>query len=111
MSDCDDMDKVLERLHALYPQADMVLTLGGDGVQFKSAAEELRIAALSVAVVDTTAAGDTFIGYYLASVIDGMDKQAALKRACCAAAIAVGKAGAMGSVPDPATVDALFVQA
>lgn len=104
----DHTDAVLETLHQRYPEAEIVLTLGSKGVLFKSTQEQLQIQAQQVAVVDTTAAGDTFIGYYLASLIDGLSTSAALERACCAAALAVSKAGAMESVPAPAEVERLF---
>ena len=59
----------------------------------------LTVAAKKVEVVDTTAAGDTFIGYYLASVAQGMDVQSALERANAAAAITVTRLGAVSAIP------------
>jgi len=56
--------------------------------------------------VDTTAAGDTFTGYYLAALAAGLPEEAALRRACAAAAIAVTRPGAAPSVPTAAEVDA-----
>ena len=50
-------------------------------------------------VLDTTAAGDTFIGYFLASRIDGYDIQKALFFASRASGIAVSRKGAMESIP------------
>ena len=49
--------------------------------------------------MDTTAAGDTFIGYFLASRIDGYDIQKALFFASRASGIAVSRKGAMESIP------------
>ena len=49
--------------------------------------------------VDTTAAGDTFTGYYLASVIKGQTVEDALRIAARAAAMAVSRAGAIPSIP------------
>ncbi len=108
LSEALEMEEVLENLHKQYPQADIVLTLGGDGVLFKSADERIQVPANKVEVVDTTAAGDTFIGYFIASRINGMNAEQSLKRACAAAGIAVGRAGALESVPNPEEVDALL---
>ena len=103
-----DPETLTAQLLAQFPNAELVMTLGGDGVLFKSASELIRVPARPVQVVDTTAAGDTFIGYYAASLIDGMERRAALERACCAAGIAVSQAGAMTSVPSPEAVAAVL---
>jgi len=50
-------------------------------------------------VVDTTAAGDTFIGYYLASIARGCSIRQALQYASKAAGLAVSRPGAMASIP------------
>ena len=65
--------------------------IGEAGAQF--------VAAKKVEVVDTTAAGDTFIGYYLASMAQGMDVRSALERANAAAAITVTRLGAVSAIP------------
>ena len=49
--------------------------------------------------VDTTAAGDTFTGYFISSVIDGMPVQEGLDMAAKASAIAVSRPGATASIP------------
>ena len=55
--------------------------------------------------VDSTAAGDTFIGYFLAAVMSDSPAEEALKRASKAAAICVSKEGAMDSIPMDDEVD------
>ena len=50
-------------------------------------------------VVDTTAAGDTFTGYFISSVIDGMPVSEGLSLAAKASAIAVSREGATASIP------------
>ena len=52
-----------------------------------------------VKTVDTTAAGDTFTGYFISSIIDGMPVQDGLKLAAKASAIAVSRPGATASIP------------
>lgn len=48
---------------------------------------------------DTTAAGDTFTGYYLAEKMSGKRPEDCLKIACAAAALAVTRKGAAPSIP------------
>jgi ribokinase len=50
--------------------------------------------------VDTTAAGDTFIGYFAASLIQGLSPEACLTFACKAAALSVTRKGAADSIPN-----------
>jgi ribokinase len=64
--------------------------------------------ALEVEAVDTTGAGDTFVGYYLASIMEGLDDQLALQRSCAAAALSVTKQGATPSIPLSNEVDTLL---
>ena len=52
-----------------------------------------------VKAVDTTAAGDTFTGYFLASVIEGRSIPEALRTAALASSIAVSRPGASSSIP------------
>ena len=52
-----------------------------------------------VKAVDTTAAGDTFTGYFIAATIDGRSVQEALKMAAKASSIAVSRPGAAPSIP------------
>ena len=87
----------MDKLSTLCP--NIILTLGGDGVRYIGESGALTVAAKKVEVVDTTAAGDTFIGYYLASVAQGMDVQSALERANAAAAITVTRLGAVSAIP------------
>ena len=65
---------------------------------------------MRVKAVDTTAAGDTFTGYYLASVMEGKTTAQAMKEAACAAALAVSKKGASSSVPWRRDVERILIQ-
>ena len=60
--------------------------------------------ACSVEAVDTTAAGDTFIGFFLRGILDGCSQEETLKLATVASAIAVTRPGAADSVPSYAEV-------
>ncbi len=97
LSGMNDLQQALDKLSTLCP--NIILTLGGDGVRYIGQAGQHTVAAKKVEVVDTTAAGDTFIGYYLASIADGMDVRAALERANAAAAITVTRPGAVSAIP------------
>lgn len=91
--------RILAALKALYPRAGVVLTLGGDGAYCMAGDETLFQPAFPVEPVDTTAAGDTFTGYFIAGISRGEDLPAVMKRAARAAAIAVSRPGAADSIP------------
>lgn len=91
--------RILAALKALYPKAGVVLTLGGDGAYCMAGDETIFQPAFPVEPVDTTAAGDTFTGYFVAGISRGEDLPTVMKRAAKAAAIAVSRPGAADSVP------------
>ena len=82
-----------------FPKAAVVLTLGSKGVRYADDREILSVPAIAVNAVDTTAAGDTFIGYFLAERLLDRDVKTALSTACKAAAICVTRPGAAVSIP------------
>ena len=93
-------DRILERARALYPSVGVVLTLGSAGAVCSLPGEAVvRQPAYRVNAVDTTAAGDTFTGYFLASWAAGETLPVCLKRAAAASAISVGRPGASPSIP------------
>ena len=94
-----DAGAVLEAMRRCYPAAAVVLTLGSRGAAYADADQTLTVPAETVTAVDTTAAGDTFIGYFLAELMQGHGPQAALQCACKAAAICVTRPGAADSIP------------
>ncbi len=95
-----DYALALEKLINLYPQTDIILTLGKDGVMHGKKGEEVtRFGTWDVPIIDTTAAGDTFIGYYLNSILQNLSVKEALKRSSSAANIAITRKGAMQSIP------------
>jgi len=103
-----DPDKILDKLTELYPHAQIVLTLGGDGSIYCGKGERIRQEVYKVKAVDTTAAGDTFTGFFFAAVADGVPAAEALRRASKASSISVTRPGAAASIPTLAEVlDAL----
>lgn len=100
-------DHILEQMRAMYPKAGIVLTLGRNGVIYRDAAGALNSHGIyEVPVVDTTAAGDTFTGYFIAAITEGLPAAQALKLASAASAIAVSRPGATASIPMRSEVEA-----
>ena len=89
----EDMASALSKAHDL----TTIVTLGSDGALATSGDEIIRVPALPVTAVDTTGAGDAFIGTLVAAMADGLPLEAAMKRACIGAALACTKPGAMPS--------------
>ena len=77
----------------------MVLTLGKEGCIYADENDVISCPAFQVEAVDTTAAGDTFAGYFAAALAEEMDIQSALRRASAASALAVSSMGAAPSIP------------
>ncbi len=78
----------------------VVLTLGARGAMVCAEGEARMVKGVKVDdVVDTTAAGDTFVGYFLTGMLEGMTLEEAATLGCRAGAACVGKAGAMDSIP------------
>ena len=100
-----DIDQMTQQMAALAPQTRVVVTLGGDGAMLLANGEVTHMNSPSVDVVDTTGAGDTFVGYFLAGVAEGMNDHDALQRACLAGSIAVTRQGAITAIPDGSEVD------
>ncbi|MFF2886176.1 ribokinase [Paenibacillus sp. NPDC057967] len=89
--------------------ASVIVTLGEQGCFYASASgARAAVPAFRVKAVDTTAAGDTFIGAYAAACADGLATEEALRFAAAAAAIAVTRPGAQSSIPDKAEIEAFL---
>jgi ribokinase len=85
---------------------DVVRTLGGDGVEAATASGVTRLPARATTPVDTTGAGDCFVGVLAAALDRGATLSAALERASVAAAICCTRAGSQSSVPVARETDA-----
>jgi ribokinase len=96
--------RILDSLLARCPDADLILTLGPRGAVFRNRENTIQQKCFEGAPVDTPAAGDTFTGYYLASLQSGSDQATAMRLASKAAAIAVTIPGATSSIPRLADV-------
>ena len=86
------------------PSTAVVLTLGYQGSLFADVTRLARQSAVPDRAVDTTAAGDTYTGFFLAGVLSGRSVEWSMKYASSAAAIAVTRPGAAPSIPSRAEV-------
>jgi ribokinase len=100
-----DVDTLLDALAARLPEVEIVLTLGGDGVCHQYQGSRVTMAAHAVKAIDTTAAGDTFIGYFMAARQRGDEIEQALRLATTASALCVQQAGAEPSIPTAEAVE------
>jgi len=92
-------DNILKVLNSKFKNTEIILTLGEKGSIYSFKDQLFKIEAHRADTVDTTGAGDTFIGYYVAGLISGMNKKENLNRASEAAAIATTKIGGAESIP------------
>jgi ribokinase len=82
------------------------LTLGAEGaVLLEDGAEAARATPPKVVAVDGTAAGDAFAACLVVSLLEGRDREEALRRSCAAGAIAASRLGAQPSLPTAAEID------
>ena len=92
-------EEIMNKMREMFPHAKIVLTLGKDGAMYCDGSQIYFQPVFKVDAVDTTAAGDTFTGYFLAGIIEGMEPAEILKMSAKASAIAVTRAGAVPSIP------------
>lgn len=82
-----------------YPHTPLLLTLGDAGAIYCDENRICQVEACKVPVIDTTGAGDTFIGYFASSRAAGKSVEEALQNATAASALSVQKRGAADSIP------------
>lgn len=94
-----DADEALAYFKANYPTLRVMLTLGKKGCVYQDEGCRVFHPIFKVNAVDTTAAGDTFTGYFVAGMAEGQEYGEILRIASCASAIAVSRHGAAPSIP------------
>lgn len=109
LTGCAHVQGMLDGLSLRCPETAVVLTLGADGAYYRDGNGQYYQPAVPVKAVDTTAAGDTFTGYFLRELLESGDAAAALRTAAHAAALAVMRPGAGASIPEAAET-AAFMQ-
>ncbi|NLV33369.1 MAG: ribokinase [Clostridiaceae bacterium] len=90
---------MLESILHKYHDIRIILTLGPDGSMYRDKEKTIYQESYKVEVKDTTAAGDTFMGYFTAGIAKGLKAEDCMKMASMAAAIAVTKHGAAETIP------------
>lgn len=96
--------EILKKIVRMYPKSSTILTLGARGAIYSGPEGVIMAPGRRVKAVDTTAAGDTFIGYFLANFATGSNLGRSLETACAAAAICVTRKGAADSIPKKSEV-------
>jgi len=90
------------------PVPELLVTLGARGARLSAGGTVTEVPSFPVTPVDTTGAGDCFLGYFLAARDAGAAPEAALRRATAAAAIKVTRPGASEGIPTAAEVTAFL---
>ena len=110
ISGSDDPEQAWTWLHAKYPKLSVLITLGSAGsVAYRvdgDAVETARQEAFRVKAVDTTAAGDTYTGYFISGLMEGEALATCMRRASKASSISVTRHGAADSIPARDEVEA-----
>ena len=107
---CSDYSESLKFFKDKYPSLKVVLTLGGQGCVYADEKQEIYQPAFCVDVVDTTAAGDTFTGYFVAEIAGGTELSKVLRKASAASALSVSRKGAAPSIPCKKEVEAALLK-
>ena len=108
LAGASEPDAILDALAERLPQTEVVLTLGAEGGVWSHDGIREHQAAHTTTVVDTTAAGDTFTGYFLRGVLDPVEGFSPLELASAASALAISRPGAAPSIPSIDEVLALL---
>ena len=99
-------EKILSYMKRRFPEAKVVLTLGSQGALYEDSRQKICQPAFPAPAVDTTAAGDTFTGYFIHGIACQDSVRKSLESAAKAAAIAVSRKGAADSIPWAGEVEA-----
>lgn len=95
----DDPEKLMNILEEKFPETAIILTRGSQGAEFLFEGLRVHQDIFSTDVIDTTAAGDTFTGFFLSAIANGQDASIALRIASEASSITVSRMGASSSIP------------
>lgn len=103
---CREPDAIVAHLLRRYPRAKIVLTLGQNGAVYADEQQRYFQPIFKTAAVDTTAAGDTFTGYFLAGLAEGLAVNKIMRLCAMASAITVSHHGAVPAIPFRREVEA-----
>lgn len=105
LADKEKVEDILDSLASKYPELEIILTFGDKGAYYRHKDINIFQPAYKVDAVDTTAAGDTFTGYFIALRQQGKYIEESLQKASKASSITVSRKGASISIPKIAEVD------
>lgn len=105
LADKEKVEDILDSLASKYPELEIILTFGDKGAYYRHKDINIFQPAYKVDAVDTTAAGDTFTGYFIALRQQGKSIEESLQKASKASSITVSRKGASISIPKIAEVD------
>ena len=94
-----DYKEIIKTLSNKYPNTRQILTLGKRGSIYSFDKNTIKVKAESVKTIDSTAAGDTYIGYYVSSLSKKISVEESMKIASKAASIATTIVGGANSIP------------
>ncbi len=86
----------------------VIVTLGPDGAVGAKGDQIWQVPSMPVKAVDTTGAGDCFVGVLAAALDRGLEMQPAMRRACVAASMACTLVGAAPSFPTEGAIDRML---
>lgn len=95
----NEIEESITYLAKHYPSLKVVITLGKKGSVYIEEGKVIKQSAFKVDAIDTTAAGDTFVGYFVSEYSKGASPVDALRTASIASAITVSRHGAAPSIP------------
>jgi ribokinase len=95
-----DDNQIIKTLSNKYPNTRQILTLGERGSIYSFDKNTIKVKAESVKTIDSTAAGDTYIGYYISSLSKKISVEQSMKIASQAASIATTIVGGANSIPE-----------
>lgn len=105
LADKEKVEDILDSLANKYPELEIILTFGDKGAYYRHKDINIFQPAYKVDAVDTTAAGDTFTGYFIALRQQGKSIEESLQKASKASSITVSRKGASISIPKITEVD------
>jgi len=90
------------------PVPEVLITRGSSGAVYRSGGQEIEVPAFKVDPVDTTGAGDTYLGFFVAGLDAGMDVKGAMTFASAGSALQVTKPGTADAIPGLGEVKAFL---
>ena len=100
LSNEEDYEKIIQTLKQKYPHTHILFTMGKEGSRVLTDKEDIKVEALKVNAVDTTGAGDTYIGYFVRGIVEEMPLLETAQMGTKASAIAVTRFDAVDSIPN-----------